>query len=103
MQNMIAEKTAKPMIIVMDNLNAVKPGDSAMIFAGRGLVPDPSDHAAPLPAARGGANGPGRGPGAPGGAPAGQAGRGGPGRGGRGKARPLGVYGKKLAGPNPVI
>jgi enterochelin esterase family protein len=72
MDNLIADKKAKPMIIVMDNLNAVKPGDSATIFAGRGLVPDPSDHPAPPPAARGGATGPGRGPGAPGGAPAGQ-------------------------------
>ena len=53
MDNLIAEKKAKPMIIVMDNLNAVKPGDSATIFAGRGLVPDPSDHPAPPPAARG--------------------------------------------------
>ena len=84
MDNLIADKKAKPMIIVMDNLNAVKPGDSAMIFAGRGLVADPSDHPAPPPAARGGAPGPGRGPGAPGGAPAGPAGRGAPGRGGRG-------------------
>jgi enterochelin esterase family protein len=78
MDNLIAEKKAKPMIIVMDNLNAVKPGDSAMIFAGRGLVPDPSDHPAPPPAARGGTPGPGRGPGAP----AGPAGRGPGGRGG---------------------
>jgi len=85
MDNLLAEKKAKPMIIVMDNLNAVKPGESATIFAGRGLVPDPSDHPAPPPAARGGAAGPGRGPGAPGGpggAPAGQAGRGPAGRGG---------------------
>ena len=88
MDNLVAEKKAKPMIIVMDNLNAVKPGDSAMVFAGRGLVPDPSDHPAPPPAARGGA-GPGRGPGAPGGTPAGAQGRGpaggrGPGGPGRG-------------------
>jgi enterochelin esterase-like enzyme len=82
MDNLLAEKKAKPMIIVMDNLNAVKPGESATIFAGRGLVPDPSDHPAPPPAARGGAAGPGRGPGGPGGAPAGPAGRGAPGRGG---------------------
>lgn len=75
MDNLIAEKKAKPMIIVMDNLNAVKPGDSARIFAGRGLVPDPSDHPAPPPAARGG-GAPGRGAGAPGGR-----GPGGPGRG----------------------
>ena len=63
MDNLIAEKKAKPMIIVMDNLNAVKPGESATMFAGRGLVPDPSDHPAPPPAARGGAPGAGRGPG----------------------------------------
>ena len=31
------------MIIVMDNLNAVKPGESAALFAARGLVPPPSD------------------------------------------------------------
>ncbi|MEO8597100.1 MAG: alpha/beta hydrolase-fold protein [Candidatus Solibacter sp.] len=72
MDNLIAEKKAKPMIIVMDNLNAVKPGESAAVFAGRGLVADPSDHPAPPPAARGGAGGPGRGPGgAPGAAPGG--------------------------------
>ncbi|MGA9625611.1 MAG: alpha/beta hydrolase-fold protein, partial [Bryobacteraceae bacterium] len=53
MDNLIAEKKAKPMIIVMDNLNAVKPGASATTFAARGLVPDPSDHPAPPPAARG--------------------------------------------------
>src|ERR1017187_1894611 len=63
MDNLIAEKKAKPMIIVMDNLNAVKPGQSATTFAARGLVPDPSDHPAPPPAARGGAGGPGRGAG----------------------------------------
>ena len=66
MDNLISEKKAKPMIIVMDNLNAVKPGERATVFAGRGLVPDPSDHPAPPPAARGGAPGAGRGPGAPG-------------------------------------
>jgi enterochelin esterase-like enzyme len=42
MDSLIAEKKAKPMIIVMDNLNAAKPGESAMRFAGRGLVPDPA-------------------------------------------------------------
>jgi enterochelin esterase family protein len=90
MDNLIAARKAKPMIVVMDNLNAVKPGESAMTFAARGLVPPPSDHPAPPPAARGGAFGAGRGPagtGAPGGAPAaapaGRAGRGG-GPGGRG-------------------
>jgi enterochelin esterase-like enzyme len=88
MDNLIAEKKAKPMIIAMDNLNAVKPGESATIFFGRGLVPDPSDHPAPPPAARGGMGAPGRGPAAPGGAPAaapaGQAGRGPGGAAGRG-------------------
>ena len=64
LDNLIADKKAKPMIIVMDNLNAVKPGQSAATFAARGIVPDPSDHPAPPPAARGG--GAGRGPGAPG-------------------------------------
>lgn len=95
MDNLIAERKAKPMIIVMDNLNAVKPGDSARTFAARGLVPDPSDHPAPPPPARGGFGGPGRaafapggappagGPGAPGAAAPGGRGPGG-GRGGRG-------------------
>jgi enterochelin esterase-like enzyme len=59
MDNLIAGKKAKPMLIVMDNLNAVKPGESASLFAARGLVPAPG--AAP-------ATQPGRGaPGAPGG------------------------------------
>ena len=85
MDNLIAEKKAKPMIIAMDNLNAVKPGESATTFAARGLVPDPSDRPAPAPAARGGVGGPGRGPvGAPAAAPAGLAGRGAFGAGGRG-------------------
>ena len=63
MDNLIAAGKAKPMIIVMDNLNAVKPGESATLFAGRGMVPPPSDHppAPPAPPAA-----PGRG-GAPGG------------------------------------
>ena len=65
MDNLLSEKKAKPMIIVMDNLNAVKPGERATVFASRGLVPDPSDHPAPPPAARGGALGAGRGPGGP--------------------------------------
>ena len=41
MDNLIAEQKAKPMIIVMDNLNAVKPGESAALFAARGIVPAP--------------------------------------------------------------
>ena len=39
MDNLIAAGKAKPMIIVMDNLNSVKPGESATIFAARGMVP----------------------------------------------------------------
>ena len=49
MDNLIAAGKAKPMIIVMDNLNAVKPGESAAIFAARGLVPAPGA-APPAPA-----------------------------------------------------
>jgi enterochelin esterase family protein len=41
MDNLIAAGKAKPMIIVMDNLNVVKPGESAALFAARGLVPSP--------------------------------------------------------------
>ena len=62
MDNLIAAGKAKPMIIVMDNLNAVKPGESATIFAARGMVPMP----APAPAAQ-----------APAAPPAGRGGRGG--------------------------
>ena len=78
MDNLIAAGKAKPMIIVMDNLNAVKPGESASLFAARGLVPAPGA----APAARGGTGAPGQAP-APGGAPGGQPGRG-AGPGGRG-------------------
>ncbi len=59
MDNLIAARKAKPMIIVMDNLNAVKPGESAALFAARGLVPSPGA----APAARGGAGMPGAQPG----------------------------------------
>jgi enterochelin esterase family protein len=56
LDNLIAAKRATPMIVVMDNLNTVKPGESAALFAARGLVPPPSD--APVAPA-------GRGPGGP--------------------------------------
>lgn len=59
MDNLIAAGKAKPMIVVMDNLNAVKPGEDGSIFAGRGLVPEPRSEP-PAP-------GPGRAPAAPGG------------------------------------
>jgi hypothetical protein len=39
MDNLIAAGKAKPMIVVMDNLNAVKPGEDGSIFGGRGLAP----------------------------------------------------------------
>ena len=63
MDNLIAEKKAKPMIIVMDNLNAVKPGESAALYFARGnltqAVPTPPPAAAPAPLGR--VAGPGRG------------------------------------------
>ena len=63
MDNLIAEKKARPMIIVMDNLNAVKPGESASLYFARGsitqAVPQPPQPAGAPPAGR--ATGPGRG------------------------------------------
>ena len=46
LDNLIAAKKAKPMIIVMDNLNAAKPGEDATIFSARWLWP-------PMPAEEG--------------------------------------------------
>ena len=62
MDNLIAEKKAKPMLIVMDNLNAVKPGESQPVLRSRALTqavaePPPPPGAAPA----GRAVGPGRG------------------------------------------
>ena len=37
LDNLIAAKKAKPMLIVMDNLNAVKPGGDASLYFGRGV------------------------------------------------------------------
>ncbi|HXN48836.1 MAG TPA: alpha/beta hydrolase-fold protein [Bryobacteraceae bacterium] len=45
LDNLIAAKKAKPMIIVMDNLNAVEPGEDGSIFNARWLKP-----AGPAPA-----------------------------------------------------
>ncbi|MEO8483924.1 MAG: alpha/beta hydrolase-fold protein [Acidobacteriota bacterium] len=71
MDNLIAAGKAKPMIVVMDNLNAVKPGESAAIFGARGLVPPPAAAPpAPVTPAGPGAAGPGR----AGGPPAGRGG-----------------------------
>ena len=65
MDNLIAARKAKPMIIVMDNLNAVKPGESAALFAARGLVPAPG--AAPAGGTPGAQAGRGAAPGGRGG------------------------------------
>jgi enterochelin esterase family protein len=54
LDNLIAAKKAKPMIIVMDNLNAVKPGEDGTIFSARWLWPPPPPSATP---AQGGAPG----------------------------------------------
>ena len=63
MDNLIAEKKAKPMIVVMDNLNAVKPGESAALYFARGAltqaVPEPPPTPGAAPAGRA-AGAPGR-------------------------------------------
>lgn len=41
LDNLIAAKRAVPMVIVMDNLNAAKPGEDATIFSARWLWPPP--------------------------------------------------------------
>ena len=48
--NLIAEHKARPMIIVMDNLNAVRPGESAALYAARGVL---TQAGPPPPAGRG--------------------------------------------------
>jgi enterochelin esterase family protein len=50
LDNLIAEKKAKPMIIVMDNLNAAKPGEDATIFSARWLWPKPPTASPATPA-----------------------------------------------------
>ena len=57
--NLIAEHKAKPMIIVMDNLNAVRPGESAALYGARGTL----TQASPQPAGAAGGAGRGGGPG----------------------------------------
>jgi enterochelin esterase-like enzyme len=53
--NLIAAGKARPMIIVMENLNAAKPGESAAIYFARGVLtqavpePPPAPGAAPAP------------------------------------------------------
>ncbi len=60
MDNLIAAQKARPMIIVMENLNAVKPGESAALYFARGVLtqavpePPPAPGAAPAPRRPGG-------------------------------------------------
>jgi enterochelin esterase-like enzyme len=88
MDNLIADKKAKPMIIVMDNLNAVKPGEDGTIYYARGVITQA------VPQAQTGMTGapgvPGAGPGAaPGGRPGG--GPGGPAAPGGARPAPRGL------------
>jgi enterochelin esterase family protein len=57
LDNLIAAKQATPMIVVMDNLNAVKPGESAALYHARGVltqaVPQPPPAPGAPPARRG--------------------------------------------------
>jgi enterochelin esterase-like enzyme len=56
LDNLIAEKRARPMLVVMDNLNAAKPGEDASLFNARGFggpapaKPEPGRGAAGAPA-----------------------------------------------------
>uniref|UniRef100_Q022X8 Putative esterase n=1 Tax=Solibacter usitatus (strain Ellin6076) TaxID=234267 RepID=Q022X8_SOLUE len=62
LDNLIAAKKAKPMIVVMDNLNAVKPGEDASLYAARGVIARRSmAEVAPAPGGRGAAPVGGRG------------------------------------------
>jgi enterochelin esterase family protein len=61
MDNLIAEKQAKPMIIVMDNLNAVKPGESAALYYARGAVTQAVPEPPPAPGTAAGRGAAGRG------------------------------------------
>ena len=60
MDNLIAGKQARPMIIVMDNLNAVRPGESAALYGARGTLTQAVIEAPPPAggAGRGGGRGP---------------------------------------------
>jgi enterochelin esterase family protein len=64
MDNLIAEKKAKPMLIVMDNLNAAKPGEDGSVYYARGVLTQAVPQAqAPMGGAPGGGPGSGRGAG----------------------------------------
>ncbi|HOK47531.1 MAG TPA: alpha/beta hydrolase-fold protein [Bryobacteraceae bacterium] len=62
MDNLIAEKKARPMLVVMDNLNATKPGEDASIYYARGLVGPAPAKPEPGRGAPAGRGGPGFGP-----------------------------------------
>jgi enterochelin esterase family protein len=47
LDNLIAARKARPMIVVMDNLNAVKPGEDGRIFTSLGRTPPPKPAAPP--------------------------------------------------------
>ena len=59
--NLIAAGRAKPMLIVMDNLNAVRPGESAALYAARGTLTQAVVEPPPPAGAPARAGGPGRG------------------------------------------
>jgi enterochelin esterase family protein len=65
MDNLIAANQARPMIIVMDNLNAVRPGESAALYAARGTLTQAPQPAASAPHGRGAGPAGGRGRGGP--------------------------------------
>jgi enterochelin esterase family protein len=70
MDNLIAARKAKPMLVVMDNLNAVKPGGDASLYHARGITgAAPAASGAIMGAAQGAPAG-GRGGQAPAAAPA---------------------------------
>lgn len=62
MDNLIAEGKARPMLIVMDNLNAAKPGENGSIYNARGVLTQAIPHPEPPmfgPGAASGRPGPG--------------------------------------------
>ena len=72
LDNLIAEKKARPMIIVMDNLNAVRPGEDAGLYHARSIIArksladvPPPIGAPPRPSAASGTTAPAARPGFP--------------------------------------
>ena len=60
MDNLLAASKARPMVIVMDNLNAVRPGESAALYAARGTLTQAVVEPPPAPGAPARSGGPGR-------------------------------------------